>query len=436
MEAKSRLQVGIDIGMNKADYAVLHPNGELLEMHRGFANNPEGYLKAREMLLKTLQQQNLEGLDIGVEATSYYWLPLYIQIYQDPELAQYHPRQALLNAGWVKWYKKSFPPDHKSDKSDPFYIAERLRTLPRPNWWQYDPHWLTLRLRTRMRLHLMRSLSREKNHYQLFLFLGYSGYSQVKPFTDVFGWVSQQLLRQPQLLDELGEMSVDELEYQLADISQHHLKNTHETAARLYQALHGSYSVPEDLDPCIQSALFHLNEVIQLLQQQIVLVDEEIAACVKDNYPEVAWLDSIPGLGQVFASGIAAEIAGLQRFSSPLKWDVKSKCYRQRDSREVEDAIAKYAGLWWPQNSSGKFEAEEKPMSKRGNAYLRYFILLAADRMRLYIPSYARFYQKKFRQANKHQHKRALVLTGRKALGLFVGLLHHQEFYRPEEVEG
>ena len=108
--------------------------------------------------------------------------------------------------------------------------------------------------------------------------------------------------------------------------------------------------------------------------------------------------------------------------------------YQCREWSEVEDAVAKFAGLWWPKNASGDFSAEETPLSKRGNAYLRYFILQAADRMRLYIPSYSAYYSKKYIQATKHHHKRALVLTGRKAVGLIVGLLHHHEFYRPEEV--
>ena len=135
-----------------------------------------------------------------------------------------------------------------------------------------------------------------------------------------------------------------------------------------------------------------------------------------------------------FSAAIAAEIAGIQRFADPPKWDRKRKAYRQRNARDVEDALAKFAGLWWPQNASGQFAAEERPLSKRGNDYLRYFTLLAADRMRLFIPSYARFYHTKYVQASKHHHKRALVLTGRKALGLFVGLLLHQEMYQPEEV--
>jgi len=44
-----------------------------------------------------------------------------------------------------------------------------------------------------------------------------------------------------------------------------------------------------------------------------------------------------------------------------------------------------------------------------------------------------RFYDRKYLEVNKHQHKRALVLTARKSVGLFVGLLHRNEAYRSEE---
>lgn len=174
--------------------------------------------------------------------------------------------------------------------------------------------------------------------------------------------------------------------------------------------------------------------VIALFSGQL-RVEKEITALIKNDYPEVAWLHSIPGIGLIFASGIAAEIGNLQRFSERLRWDKKRKCYHRRSARHVEDAVAKFAGLWWPENASGDFVAEEKPLSKRGNAYLHYYILQAADRMRLFIPSYSAYYSKKFNQATKHHHKRAVVLTGRKAVGLIVGLLHRHEFYRPEEVQ-
>jgi hypothetical protein len=72
-------------------------------------------------------------------------------------------------------------------------------------------------------------------------------------------------------------------------------------------------------------------------------------------------------------------------------------------------------------------------MAKSGNRYLRYYLIQAADRMRHNIPHYADFYARKHREASKHHHKRALVLTARKSVGLVVGLLHRDEPYRSKE---
>jgi transposase len=62
-------------------------------------------------------------------------------------------------------------------------------------------------------------------------------------------------------------------------------------------------------------------------------------------------LDSVPGLGPVWTAGLLAELGDIQRFAD-------------------EEAIAQYAGLTWTKYQSGKFEAEDTRMSKRGNAYL------------------------------------------------------------------
>jgi len=86
MGSKHRLQVGVDFGKNKADFAMLAPEGEPLEMHRSFVNSVQGYEQARAMLLETLARHSFQGLDIAAEATSYYWLPLYIQLWQDKQL--------------------------------------------------------------------------------------------------------------------------------------------------------------------------------------------------------------------------------------------------------------------------------------------------------------------------------------------------------------
>jgi hypothetical protein len=90
--------------------------------------------------------------------------------------------------------------------------------------------------------------------------------------------------------------------------------------------------------------------------------------------------------------------------------------------------------LGWPDNSSGNFQAEDKRLSREGNAYLRFYILEAADSLRQHLPPFTKYYNSKYTQAFHHKHKRALVLTGRKALDLFVALLRHREPYRVKEV--
>ena len=53
--------------------------------------------------------------------------------------------------------------------------------------------------------------------------------------------------------------------------------------------------------------------------------------------------------------------------------------------------------------------------------------------LRKHIPEYRDFYARKYAEATKHKHKRALVLTARKSVGLIVGLLHRNEPYRSKE---
>ena len=78
-----------------------------------------------------------------------------------------------------------------------------------------------------------------------------------------------------------------------------------------------------------------------------------------------------------------------------------------------------------PQNTAARyqsrsFQAEEHSMTKTGNKYLRYYLVEAASSFRVHNEEYKRFYQRKYNEVPKHQHKRALVLTAPK----FVRLVH------------
>jgi transposase len=428
-----RLQVGIDFSLKRADFCLLSPDGQILLDHRAFANSQPGYQQVRQLLLEYIRQQAFAGLDVSGEATSYYWFPYFWQMAHDAELAAYDLNLFLLNPRQVHWFKKSLPPDDKSDATDPFYIAERTRTRRPKAPWKPQDDWLPLRFYTRLRFHLAQALTREKNYYLVHLFLLHSAYRRGQPFSDPFGVTSQQVLGGERSLAELVQLPVETLAEQLDDWSGGRLDDPLETAHQLQQVAQDSFPLEEPLLTPLQHLLALTAEHIRFLEAQMQQVEGSIAAEVQAHHPEVLLLTTIPGVGLVLAANIAAEIGDLARFFQTPKWDKKRKAYRRKTLREVEDAVAKLAGLWWPKADSGEFVAEDRRLAKTGNRYLRYAFIQAANGMRRHIPAYARFYGLKSREATRYKHKRALVLTARKSIGLFVGLLHRKEAYRSKE---
>jgi len=118
----------------------------------------------------------------------------------------------------------------------------------------------------------------------------------------------------------------------------------------------------------------------------------------------------VRGIGPVYAAGLVAEIGDIARFKD-------------------NDALAKYAGLWWPRNQSGTFEAADRSLSKAGNAYLRYHFCEAANSLRVHNEEYRRLYERKYQETPKHPHKRACVLTARKLVRLVYALLRTNQLY-------
>jgi transposase len=122
-------------------------------------------------------------------------------------------------------------------------------------------------------------------------------------------------------------------------------------------------------------------------------------------------LDTIPGIGAIFAAGIFAEIGDIRRFDS-------------------EAQLARYAGLAWKKSQSGEFEADETPIFRSSNVHLRYYLVEAANSVKNYESEYKEYYKKKYSEVRKHQHKRALVLTARKLVRLLYALLLRGEIYQ------
>lgn len=144
---------------------------------------------------------------------------------------------------------------------------------------------------------------------------------------------------------------------------------------------------------------------------------------IKPN-SSAASAQSQPGLGPILVAGCLSEIQDTQQFITGSKFDRKLKRTRPRTYRDGQAAVAKLAGLWWPQNDSGRFQAQERHLARERNPYLRYWLVQAAHTLHRFDPDYRAYYWRKFDEVPKHQPKRALVLTVRKAVRLVFALLH------------
>lgn len=128
---------------------------------------------------------------------------------------------------------------------------------------------------------------------------------------------------------------------------------------------------------------------IETYQKEIKAIDKAIEKTIRGMTPNaLTILQSIPGIGLVWAAGMIAEIGSISAFHS-------------------SDALAKYAGLTWRRNDSGDFEAEDTPVTKAGNSYLRYYFGEAANSVRRHIPEYQAYYAKnmlKFLSISTREH--------------------------------
>jgi transposase len=403
--------VGIDISADKADICVLLADGAEPVPRWTIPNSPEGAAALIGRLASLAGAHAVGDLQVGMEATSLYWWHLACALKDAPALAPHRPRVYVLNPKLTHDFRKNYGALPKTDRADAFVIAERLRFgrhLPPP--FDVDLRYAPLQRLTRFRVHLAQTLAREKGYFLTFLFLKFSGFCQAEPFHDPFGATSCAVL-EDFTSEELARTSLDELARYLAAKGHGRFKDPADLAATLQRAARDSYRLDKVLADPLALVLGTTMATIRTLQQQLRTLDRTIAQELI-GIPQT--LGSVPGLGPVWTAGLVAEIGAITRFPH-------------------EASLAQYAGLVWRVHESGDFQAEDTPLTKVGNTYLRYYLVEAANSVRVHCPEYTAYYQAKFAQSPKHAHKRALVLTARKLVRLVDALLRAGQVYRPPE---
>jgi hypothetical protein len=410
------LLVGVDPHRKTNTVSTMDPAGRETGERFTVQNNRPG----TEAFVREVAQRALVGdfdaIHIAAEATGWYWWHFFQTLDQDPLLNQWPLSLYPFNPRLTRNYKKTFVDLDHEDPVDAFVVADRLRIgrdLPAP--FHYEERYFPVRVLTRYRYHLVHQLAREKSYCLAILYLKYSEYSRKdkKPFSDLFGATSRAVIQEFASIEEIAALPFDELVEFIDRTGKRRFPDPADNARKLQRVVRDSYLLPQALQQPVNLILALSLRQITVLEGLEKRINTAIAEGMSAIYHS---LDTIPGFGPVFSGGIVTEIGDVARFA-----------YDQAK-------VAKYAGLKWRKTQSGEFQAEETRLTRTGNRYLRYYLCEAANRVRQCDPEYRAYYDRKFHEVRKHQHKRAIVLTARKLVRLVVRLLTTNEPYRPRRL--
>ena len=404
----NQLFVGNDVGSRGNTAYLMRPDGE---KHSNFTvQNTQGGAKILiDKIVSALTTMGLEQVVIGMEATGIYGDSLVYALRENGALGRFQRKIHVLNPKQVSKFKESYTDLPKNDDVDAFVIADKLRFgRITKEVYMDDYRYKALQTLTRARFYAVQDLTREKQRFANYLFLKCSGLAQDKDIANSSA-TTIALMERFETVDELAYADLDELTAFVSKSGHGRFVDPQSTAKAVQSAARSSYRLPKTVNDSVNQAMAVCIATMRALEKQIKVLDkqiEQIFAVIPNT------LTSVPGIGKVYSAGIIAEIGDVNRFQS-------------------QASVAKYAGLVWKQHESGEFTAQNTRLIKSGNRFLRYYLLEAANSVRRCDSEFRRYYDLKFKEVNKYQHKRALALTARKLVRLVFRLLKDGRNYIP-----
>lgn len=269
---------------------------------------------------------------------------------------------------------------------------------------------MALQRLTRARYHLVQDLTRESNFLMTNLYLKFSDFCLTGPFRrNKLSATSLAVMEEFESVEALADMSLDKLIDFLVLHGKNRFDDPEAVARALQKAARSSYRLPQSMADSVNLAMASSIRVIRTVQEQL----KSLKKAIKDHLETIPQtLDSVPGIGPILASGILAEV-DINQFKSHKE-------------------LAKYGGLAWTENQSGKFTANRTRLIRSGNRYLKYYLIEAANSVRVHDPVFAEYYAKKKAEPKEFAEKRALALTARKLVRLVFYLLKTNRLYEPQ----
>lgn len=390
------LYLGIDIGKNTHIASLIDETAKPLFKAFSFSNTTEGANSLIEKL--SLYISAPSEIEIGMEATGHYWLSIYSFLVENDYVV--HVINPIQTDGWRRGTEIR---KRKTDIIDSVLIADLIRYGDFVETSLSDENTMSLRNLSRFRSYLVSSIGDLKRKVICVLDQVFPEYQSA--FFDIFGQTSKELLSHFQTADDFENISSEQLEAVLENVSfKGFAKNKISRISELAATSFG-------LKYCRDSFALQLKlliEQIRFIEAQVSDVETEIKTILgKIDSP----VTTIPGIGNVTAAAILGEIGDISRFSNASK-------------------LAAYAGIDASVSQSGEYQSTNNKMSKRGSAYLRKALFQTALIAAFHDPVFSAFYQKK-RSEGKH-HLTAVGAVARKLCNTIFAVLKNNTPYIPQ----
>lgn len=334
--------VGIDVSKGKSTVAILSIEGEVIEMPFNINHDVEDL----EKLDTKLQKFSKEDLKIVLEQTGTYHLPILTYLLDKGYCV------IAENALKIKKYLDRSLRKAKTDKKDSLKLAEYACD----NWYKLKANFIEeekykeLKFLSRQYFSLNSMKVQQKVDFSDLTDMLFPGYYQLlEECNFIVGLKIFEKFSDPEIIRKKKlETFLNDVEKIAQKIGQKRAGRN--LAIKVYEL--AKKSVPSC--PSNSSTQLILNKRVVALINLIETTNEIIAkmneiAKSMDEYKEVK---NMKGVGDRLAPLLIAEIGDIRRFKNA-------------------GSLIAYAGIDSPPYQSGKYEATNRHISKRGNKYLR-----------------------------------------------------------------
>lgn len=409
--------VGIDVSKDSNQVCFINFERKVL-LNKSFKNNLEGANSLKNTISEFLSKHNFESFIIVLESTGIYSIHIANFLYENAESICSNSQVFLLNPITSYNFNKSDVGSNKNDPRDAFGLADFAASGKTNSLtpFRVNQHFAIQSL-ARQRKHYIDLLSKEKVRILNYIFLKFSDFNskkhQNKAFSNTFGTTAVEVLTYFKTPEEIASTPLAELTDFIKEKSRNRFDDCQKVAEILIKASRDSYRLDHVCYDSINTNIAISFSVMRTYEEVISKLDNEIEKLVKGSSYEtdINILKSIQGISTIFASSIISELGDARNFKS-------------------DDALAKYAGIFWSENDSGNFVSENHRLKKTGNAYLRYYLIEATASVIRNNKVFFDFYSKKLLEVKTHKESRALVLTSRKFIRLIFRLLKDKKLYQ------